>query len=48
MTAANKTASWLKSENENLRSEIAYLRGKIEVYEKFLKDRGFIKEEEEK
>lgn len=29
---------WLKSEN-------AYLRGKIEVYEKFLKDRGFIKEE---
>lgn len=30
---------WLKSEN-------AYLRGKIEVYEKFLKDRGYIKEEE--
>lgn len=29
-----------------LRSEIAYLRGKIEVYEKFLKDRGYIKEEE--
>lgn len=29
-----------------LRSENAYLRGKIEAYEKFLKDRGFIKEEE--
>lgn len=28
-----------------LRSENAYLRGKIEVYEKFLKDRGYIKEE---
>ena len=28
-----------------LRSEIAYLRGKIEVYEKFLKDKGFIKED---
>lgn len=30
---------WLKSEN-------AYLRGKIEAYEKFLKDKGYIKEEE--
>ena len=29
-----------------LKSEIAYLRGKIEVYEKFLKDRGYIKEAE--
>lgn len=29
-----------------LRSEIAYLRGQIAVYEKFLKDKGFIKEEE--
>lgn len=29
-----------------LRSENAYLRGKIAVYEKFLKDKGFIKEEE--
>lgn len=29
-----------------LRSENAYLRGKITVYEKFLKDKGFIKEEE--
>lgn len=30
--------NWLRSEN-------AYLRGKIAVYEKFLKDKGFIKEE---
>ena len=29
-----------------LRSEIAYLRGKVEAYEKFLKSKGFIKEEE--
>lgn len=27
-----------------LRNEIAFLKGKVEVYEKFLKDRGFIKE----
>lgn len=33
------TISWLRSEN-------AYLRGKIEVYEKFLKDKGYIKEDE--
>lgn len=32
--------NWLRSEN-------AYLRGKIEAYEKFLKDRGYIKEEED-
>lgn len=31
---------------EFLKSEIAYLRGKIEAYEKFLKDKGYIKEEE--
>lgn len=31
--------SWLRSEN-------AYLKGKIAVYEKFLKDKGYIKEEE--
>lgn len=36
----------LRTENEMLRTENAYLRGKIEVYEKFLKDKGFIKEEE--
>lgn len=41
--AADETVSWLKSENENLRSEIAYLRGMIDAYEEFLKDKGFIK-----
>lgn len=30
----------------SLKSENAYLRGIIGVYEKFLKDKGFIKEEE--
>lgn len=30
--------NWLRSEN-------AYLKGKIAVYEKFLKDKGYIKEE---
>lgn len=37
-----------KDQNEiaMLRCENAYLRGKITVYEKFLKDKGFIKEEE--
>ena len=29
-----------------LRAENAYLRGKIAAYEKFLKDKGYIKEEE--
>lgn len=36
----------LRTKNEMLKTENAYLRGKIEVYEKFLKDKGFIKEEE--
>lgn len=35
-----------KTENDYLKSEIAFLTGKIEAYEKFLKDRGYIKEEE--
>lgn len=32
--------NWLRSEN-------AYLRGMIKAYEKFLKDKGYIKEEED-
>lgn len=44
--AADETILWLKSENENLRSEIAYLKGMIDAYEEFLKGKGFIKEEE--
>lgn len=43
---AHETASWLEYENNSLKSKIAYLEGKIEAYENFLKDRGFIKEEE--
>lgn len=35
-----------QDEIDMLRSEIAYLRGKIEVYEKFLKDNGYIKEQQ--
>lgn len=35
----------MKDENLRLRSEIAYLQGKIEVYERFLKMKGFIKED---
>lgn len=31
---------------ELLKSENAYLRGKIEAYEEFLKSKGYIKEEE--
>lgn len=38
-TKDQDTIEWLRSEN-------AYLRGKIAAYEKFLKDRGYIKEEE--
>ena len=35
-------------ENLYLKSEIAYLKGKIEVYERFLRSQGFIKEKEGK
>lgn len=45
--AADETALWLKSENENLRSEIAYLKGKISAYEKYLRKMGIIADVEE-
>lgn len=38
-TEDQDTINWLRSEN-------AYLKGKIAAYEKFLKDKGYIKEEE--
>ena len=33
----------LKDENLQLKSEVSYLKGKIEAYEWFLKRHGFIK-----
>lgn len=34
----------LNDENLRLKSELAYLKGKIEAYECFLRKQGFIKE----
>lgn len=45
-TEIKEAISLSKTENDYLKSENAYLRGKITVYEKFLKDKGFIKEGE--
>ena len=39
-TKDQDTINWLKSEN-------AYLKGKIAVYERFLKAKGYIKEDDE-
>lgn len=39
--------SELNDENLKLKSEIAYLKGKIGAYERFLRMRGFIKGGEE-
>lgn len=37
----------LHNENLNLRSDNAYLKGKVEAYEYFLKSNGYIKGDEE-
>ena len=37
----------LNNENLRLRSDVAYLKGKIEAYEWFLRSQGFIKGDEE-
>lgn len=38
-----KTEDQANEEILYLKSEIAYLKGKIEVYERFLRSKGFIK-----
>lgn len=43
LTFFKKQVSELNDENLNLKSEICYLKGKIEVYERFLRSKGFIK-----
>ena len=47
LTFFKKQASDLNDENLNLKSEVAYLKGKIEAYEWFFKKQGFIKGGEE-
>lgn len=43
LTFLKKQVSDLNDENLKLKSEVAYLKGKIEVYERFLRKQGFIK-----
>ena len=47
LTFLKKQVSELNDENLQLRSDAAYLKGKIEAYEWFLRSRGYIKENEE-
>ena len=42
-----KQVNELNDENLQLKSEAAYLKGKIEAYERFLRRRGFIEGGEE-
>ena len=43
LTFLKKQVSDLNDENLNLKSEVAYLKGKVEAYEWFLRRQGFIK-----
>ena len=43
LTFLKKQVSGLNDENQQLKSEVAYLKGKIEAYEWFLRKQGFIK-----
>ena len=47
LTFFKNQVSELNDENLQLKSEVAYLKGKIEAYEWFLKRQGFIKGGEE-
>lgn len=46
LTFFKEQTNELFEENLQLKSEKAFLEGKVEVYERFLKDHGFIKESE--
>lgn len=47
LTFLKNQVSDLNDENLNLKSEVAYLKGKIEAYEWFLQTKGYIKRGEE-
>lgn len=47
LTFLKQQISSLNDENMQLKSDVAFLKGKIEVYEWFLTERGFIKGDEE-
>lgn len=47
LTFFKKQVSDLNEENLQLKSENAYLKGKIEAYEWFLRTKGYIKRDEE-
>ena len=47
LTFFKNQVSELNNENLQLKSEVAYLKGKIEAYEWFLKRQGFIEGGEE-
>ena len=46
LTFFKNQVSSLNDENLQLKSEVAYLKGKVEAYEWFLRTKGYIKEEE--
>lgn len=47
LTFLKKQVRELNGENLQLRSDVAYLKGKIEVYEWFLQTKGYIEGGEE-
>lgn len=42
LTFFKKQVSELNDENLQLKSDVAYLKGKIEAYERFLRTEGYI------
>ena len=47
LTFLKKQISDINDENLQLKSEVSYLKGKVEAYERFLRGQGFIKGGEE-